>query len=171
MLDVGGGGGGVSGGGGLTQYIHPCVDLLRLLKKECEFCCCWRGARVVTRSLTNLAPVEQVTLGNMTLLQRRVARLEEEKLFRQKERSRLFGVLDALWERTRALHEEASAFKEGHKALTLTTLEKIEVRVRSSNSEQLEQVLAISLRVKASKENRGHGKNCLPDSVAGMENI
>ena len=53
--------------------------------------------------------------------------LQDEKSFRKSEQARLFGVLGPLWERTRMAEEEASAFKAEHVALTLATLEKIEV--------------------------------------------
>jgi len=49
---------------------------------------------------------------NIEKLQDRVAKLQEEKVFRQSEQARLFGVLEALWERTR-VPTEVLEQKEG----------------------------------------------------------
>eukprot|EP00802_Teleaulax_amphioxeia_P002288 Tamp_02290.p1 GENE.Tamp_02290~~Tamp_02290.p1 ORF type:complete len:764 (+),score=219.23 Tamp_02290:52-2292(+) len=71
----------------------------------------------------------KVTAKNLELLQTRVANLEEEKAFRISEQTRLFSLMATLWERTRVPAEESVAFKNAHQALTLSTLQKIEVQI------------------------------------------
>jgi len=71
----------------------------------------------------------KVTMKNIEKLQDRVAKLQEEKVFRQSEQARLFGVLEALWDRTRVPTEESETFKGSHQDLTLCCLETIEVDI------------------------------------------
>jgi len=71
----------------------------------------------------------KVTTKNLEILRTRVSKLEEEKAFRVAEQGRLFGVLGALWDRTRVCPEESDAFKSAHQLLVLSTFEILEKEI------------------------------------------
>jgi len=68
--------------------------------------------RTQTHTHTGKEDEIKVTMKNIEKLQDRVAKLQEEKVFRQSEQARLFGVLEALWDRTR-VPTEVLEQKEG----------------------------------------------------------